>query len=76
MTKRDRKALRKSIAAGVRAAVFDTLFPPVGDYAADVWCSDRKTWEGPEVGEECRKAWTIVVEHLIRLPEEMEREEK
>lgn len=54
MTGKQRLALRASIRRGALDAAYQRLFLGV----RELWCdSTRHEWRGPEVEEECERAW-------------------
>ena len=64
--KRDRMALRRSIARGIIAEMNEYLFPTTHGYPDDEWADDRKCWIGPEVLQECMRALEIMRRALKR----------
>ena len=68
MRKRDRLALRRSIARGIIAEMNEFLFPTGHGYPEDEWADDRRCWCGPEVEEECARVLEIVKKALREKP--------
>ena len=68
MRKRDRLALRRSIARGIVAEMNAFLFQTGHGYPEDEWTNDRRCWIGPEVEEECNRALEIVRKALREEP--------
>jgi len=65
MRRRDRIALRKSIASVVEEIIYDTLASE--DAQANEWIDGHRCWKGPEVIEECYHVYAIVAAAMSKI---------